>query len=114
MRQAGVLAAAGIVALDTIPPLLRDDHEKIKRIEHLIKKFSFVSYDPENVKTNILVFEIVHPTATSRDIAASLQAEGILCGTFGSKIRFVTHQDISDQMMEYTLASLERVFSRIS
>lgn len=114
MRQAGVLAAAGIVALDTVPPLLRKDHDKIRRIEDLIKGYDFISYDPETVRTNILVFEIVHPAATSQEIVASLQAEGILCGTFGAKIRFVTHQDISEQMMEYTLSTLERVFSRLS
>ncbi|MBP7866200.1 MAG: aminotransferase class I/II-fold pyridoxal phosphate-dependent enzyme [Acidobacteria bacterium] len=110
MRQAGVLAAAGLVALETLPPLLAQDHEKVRRIADFLSRYDFIRFDPETVKTNILVFEVRHPRRTSRDLADQLREHGVRCGTFGERIRFVTYRDIDTAQIDRLLEILADLF----
>lgn len=87
MRQAGVLAAAGLVALEESPQRLHEDHENARLLAEA------VGLDPGTIQTNIVIFEIdAYPAA----FIAQLKDKGILASAIGGKrIRLVTHYDVS-------------------
>jgi len=94
MRQAGILAAAGIYALQHNTVKIREDHEKAKLIAEALSKTSWAKIDKEKVVTNIIYFDT--PGRTASEIVEKLKAKGILSGASGdSTIRMVTHIDIS-------------------
>jgi threonine aldolase len=106
MRQAGFLAAAGIYALDNHVLRLAEDHAHAQLLAETLKELPYVdSVMP--VETNIVIFKVTAEyTATS--IVKSLLDKGILCGTTGpDTIRFVTHLNISRDMIEQSLAILK-------
>ena len=110
MRQAGVLAAPGLLALRTMPPRLVDDHRKIQMIAALLREYDFIRFDPETARTNILVFEVVHPVRTSADLLGYLAKREVIGSGFGRRIRLVTYQDISFDMIGRCLEILRDVF----
>jgi threonine aldolase len=91
MRQAGILAAAGLVALeDASRSRLSDDHANAKLMGERI------GIDPGKIKTNIVIFDIAKTGLTPADFLARLKADGILAGSVGgTRIRLVTHYDVS-------------------
>ena len=90
MRQAGILAAAGLVALEASPRHLPEDHANAKLMaEH-------ISLDPAGIQTNIVIFDIAKAGLTPADFLARLKSSGILAGSVGgTRIRLVTHYDVS-------------------
>lgn len=110
MRQAGYLAAAGLYALENNVDRLFEDHQRARTIARLLETCSFVeSIRP--VETNILIFDLVEPW-TAAGFLEQLQAHGVLASPFGPKtIRFVTHLDFNDQMLERTLEVLTKMAS---
>ncbi|HCN85085.1 MAG TPA: threonine aldolase [Sphingobacteriaceae bacterium] len=105
MRQAGFLAAAGIYALDNNVKRLKDDHQHAKAIAEALKGQLYVkSIMP--VDTNIIIFELTdHYKA--EDFIRKLNAKGIRCLEFGrQKIRFVTHLDVTQEMVDHTIDTL--------
>ena len=102
MRQAGYLAAAGIYGLDNNVERLKDDHERARAIGRELEGCSFVN-DVMPIDTNILIFSVDNVD----DIMAKLESKGILGVPFGSNlIRFVTHLDFTDEMLEDTVSAL--------
>lgn len=111
MRQVGILAEAGIYALENNVERLADDHRRAKILASKLNEIPFVSIAEDQVETNILVFEIDDQVMNAFDFAASLKEEGVICGPFSNKVvRMVTHLDISDDDIEYTLTTLEKKF----
>ena len=111
MRQAGVLAAAGLVALETIPPLLADDHAKVRKYTAFFDRYDFIAYDPAAARTNILIFHVKHPRHTAADLAAMLKERGVLCHPFGpTSIRFVTYRDLTHAMVDQSIEILADLF----
>jgi len=110
MRQAGVLAAPGLVALETMPARLADDHHKIRMIAEMLREYDFIRFDPETARTNILVFEVVHPARTSADLLAWLAERGVIGSGFGPRIRLVTYQDITFEMIDRCLEIFRDIF----
>lgn len=108
MRQAGFLAAAGIYALDHHTQRLAIDHAHAKVIAAVLLDLPFVkSMMP--VDTNIIIFEL-NEKKDADHFVNELKEKGILCGTFGKqKIRFVTHLDISESMVDQTIAILKKM-----
>ena len=106
MRQAGFLAAAGLVALDTMVERLKDDHVRARQLAELFAAaFPQSQYDPSMCRTNIVSFN--HPEA--RRIVAELGELGIEGGTVAPRrARFVTHAGITDDDVEYVAATLAR------
>lgn len=106
MRQAGFLAAAGLVALDTMVERLKDDHVRARQLADLFAgAFPESSYDPTTCRTNIVAFN--HPHA--RRIVAELAALGVEGGTVApGRARFVTHAGVSDDDVEYVAGVLAR------
>lgn len=106
MRQAGILAAAGLFALKNNIDRLKEDHIKAKSLEQELKKLSFVeSVLP--VYTNILIFNLKKETMTGDAFEKRLAANNIKVSSFGKQtIRFVTHLDYTDAMLDRTVEVL--------
>jgi len=110
MRQAGVLAAAGLVALDTIPPLLADDHEKIRRFVRFFQQYPFIRLNAAATQTNILVFGVDHPRRSAADLLRLLAEQDVIASGFGDRIRLVAYHDITFPMVDRCLEILAELF----
>jgi threonine aldolase len=109
MRQVGILAAAGLVALEESPKRLHLDHENAKRLAAGVAELKGVSIDAEKVRTNIVIFDITATGKTSAEIIAELKAQEIYAIPFGPAIRMVTHCDVSEADIETTIAALAEI-----
>ncbi len=107
MRQAGILAAAGIIALEESPQKLHVDHENARRLAEGVTNLRGVSIDAEKVQTNIVLFDITKTGKTSAEICAALKEQEILAIPFGKEIRMVTHCDVSREDIETALLELK-------
>ena len=105
MRQAGILAAAGLVALDTMIDRLSEDHARAKQLATLFAQaFPEANYDPATCQTNIVSFN--HPQA--RQIIGELEQLGVVGGTIGPRrVRFVTHAGVSDDDVTFVAEVLK-------
>ncbi len=111
MRQAGVIAAAGLVALDEMRDRLVDDHARARRLAEGLASLPGVTVDLSTVQTNIVVFR---PPAGSDFAAASaaFRDAGILASGFGTRgLRMVTHYQIDDAAIDRTLDVASRIFA---
>jgi threonine aldolase len=106
MRQVGVLAAAGLVALEETPKQLPQDHANARRLAEGLAELPGVKIDPERVVTNIVIFDVSDTGVTADAICARLQERNVLASGFGSSIRMVTHYDVSREGIESALAAL--------
>src|SRR5450755_4320526 len=98
MRQAGILAAAGLIALEQGPQKLAEDHAKAKFLAEGLTRIGGIRIASAMVQTNILMCEISGTGMTSYELAQKLAARNVLASGFGPQfIRFVTHLDISRQ-----------------
>ncbi len=108
MRQAGYLAAAGLYALDHHVERLRDDHRRARRLAERLAELDWVD-GLRPVQTNILIFDVKAPR-TAASVLADLARHGVLASPFGPQtVRFVTHLDFTDEMLEETCRVLGRV-----
>jgi threonine aldolase len=99
MRQAGCLAAAGLIALDEMPARLPEDHANARILAEALAGLPEVELDLAHVQTNIVIFKLRDPeTGAPGDAAAlvaALKHRGVLSGTTGpDTVRFVTHHDV--------------------
>jgi threonine aldolase len=93
MRQSGVLAAAGLIALEEMPARLPEDHANARWMAEQIAEIPGFVIDLATVQTNIVIFRSARRTAT--EIVEALKRQGVLCGTAGpDEVRFVTHRDV--------------------
>jgi threonine aldolase len=107
MRQAGVLAAAGVVALETMVERLADDHDRAQRLAHAVADAYPGSLDPATVQTNIVC---AAARAFPPDLLDRLAAEGVLAGTVDpDTVRFVTHHDVDDAGLDHAVAMLRGI-----
>ncbi|MDQ3063034.1 MAG: beta-eliminating lyase-related protein [Acidobacteriota bacterium] len=109
MRQVGVLAAAGLIALTETPKILHRDNENAKRLAEGLANLNGVSIDAEKVATNILIFDVTSEEISASEICARLKEQEILASAFGSSIRMVTHYDVSREDIEKTLQVLSSI-----
>jgi threonine aldolase len=102
MRQVGVLAAAGLIALEKMPARLAEDHRNARLMAELLSQIPLLDVDPEKVRTNILMVGVVRTGFDSERITAALKDKGVLVSLLDSaRIRLVTHNDLSrDQIYE--------------
>jgi threonine aldolase len=95
MRQAGVLAAAGLIALEKMPVRLNEDHANARLLAEALSKMEGVAIDLDAIESNILIFRLTGPL-TAAALVARLKGRGILASTVGpDAIRLVTHHDVS-------------------
>lgn len=109
MRQVGVLAAAGLVALEETPKILHIDHENARVLAEGAANLKGVKIDAETVVTNIVIFDVAATGKTVAEIVDGLKERGILAIGFGSLIRMVTHYDVSRADIEATIKALEEI-----
>jgi threonine aldolase len=103
MRQVGVLAAAGLVALDESPSILLEDHRRAKRLADGLREINGVSINHQ-VDTNIVVFDVSQTGVDAGALAGRLKERGVLVGAVDSKtMRVVTHYDVDDAGVEQAL-----------
>jgi len=109
MRQAGIIAAAGIYALDHHIERLKDDHRRAKKIGEALCKTNYLeSLMP--VDTNIIIFSLKN-NFSAEIFSAKLKEKEILCIPIGkNQVRMVTHLDVDDVMIEKVIAELPKVF----
>jgi len=102
MRQAGILAAAGIYALEHHVDRLKEDHTNAKRLARKLQLIPTVTINPQHVDTNIVIFDVIGHRMTPAALVASLKQEGVLINAIGgTSFRAVTHLDVSAQAIDY-------------
>jgi threonine aldolase len=115
MRQVGVIAAAGLYALNNNIQRLADDHARARRIAEAVAEIPGVSIDLESVQTNIVVVDLGGSGLSVDDAIIHLEKEGVLVLPFGgTTIRAVTHLDIDDADVDRTIEVFHKVFARPS
>ncbi|MHC0035612.1 low-specificity L-threonine aldolase [Pseudoneobacillus sp. C159] len=103
MRQAGIIAAPGLVALNTMRDRLTVDHEHAQVLAEGLSNISGIQV-VNRVETNIIVIDVSGLNMNSNEFVDKLRERGILSGTFGPKlVRFVTHFDVSGAEIDETL-----------
>jgi threonine aldolase len=110
MRQAGVVAAAGLVAIDQYVDRLADDHDRARRLAAaLAERWPESGLDPKAVASNIVVFGHDDPGA----LLAHLEEQGVLAGTVGpGRVRLVTHADVDDAGIDVACLAISRAPGR--
>lgn len=109
MRQAGIIAAAGIVALEESPKRLDEDHENARSLAYGIANLPGISMDPGRIVTNIVIFDIARTGKSSGDICRLLKEGGVLASGFDNSMRMVTHRDVSSE----DIARAVEIFGRV-
>jgi threonine aldolase len=102
MRQVGVLAAAGLIALEKMPARLVEDHRNARLMADLLSRTPVLDVEPEKVRTNILMVGISRTGLDSERAAAALKESGVLVSLLdAARIRLVTHNDVTrDQSIQ--------------
>jgi threonine aldolase len=95
MRQAGVLAAAGLIALEQMPARLHEDHANARLFAEALSHIEGVSIDLDAVETNIVIFRLTGDLSDA-ELVSRMKARGVLISTVGpNTVRLVTHHDVS-------------------
>lgn len=96
MRQAGVIAAAGIVSLEKMIDRLADDHANAQLLARALAGISGINIDPERVQTNVVIFDISGTGFTTTEFSDALKQKSVLAnGINDREMRMVTHRDVS-------------------
>ncbi|MFQ6082536.1 MAG: threonine aldolase family protein [Candidatus Aminicenantia bacterium] len=109
MRQVGVIAAAGIIALTEMVDRLIEDHKRAKKLAQSISDLPGIELNPDLVETNIIIFKFNHPKISTQKFLTSLKEKGVLALAMGNQIRFVTHKDIKDDDIEQTINAFKKI-----
>ncbi len=112
MRQAGIIAAPGIIALKKMVSRLKEDHENARYLaENLIKHEEF-KIDLDSVQTNIIFGKFIHENMSAFDLANKLSNEGIKIGAYSNtEIRFVTHYGITREDIKKVIETINALLS---
>jgi len=110
MRQVGILAAAGLIALEEMPKRLGEDHANARLLAEGLGQIPGIRVAPEKPATNIVIFEIAGTGKTSAELSAGLKAQGILInGINATTMRAVTHYDVDAAGCRTALEALARL-----
>ena len=110
MRQAGIIAACGIVSLTSMVDRLAEDHAKAKRLQEACEEIHGLS--PLHSMTNILMIDTERPAT---EWVERLEEKGVRCSAFApNRIRFVTHRDVSDEEIGYAIDALSTLSDELS
>ena len=109
MRQVGVLAAPGIIALTEMPGRLAEDHRRAKELASGLAAMPGIKLDPGNIETNIVIFEFSHPRISIPSLVAELQKRKVLALALTGGVRFVTHKDVDDEDVERAIAACKEI-----
>jgi threonine aldolase len=108
MRQAGIIAAPGIVALNKMIPRLKEDHDNAAKLAKALSALDALKIDLSTVQTNIVVMDISRTGITAKEFQAKACKKGLAVSTFGPHlVRMVTHHGISTSDMDRTIGIVE-------
>lgn len=111
MRQVGIIAAAGLYALEHHIERMREDHQNAKRLALGLKELKGITIHPDHVETNIVIFDVAQTGMTAAQVSDAMKRERILIHAFGkTQIRLVTHLDVSGEDIEDALKAFKKVF----
>ncbi len=111
MRQVGILAAAGLVALTEMRDRLKEDHERARKLATYISELPGVKLDPESIQTNIIIFGFEHPKLSIPEFLVKLKEHKILSLTTTGGVRFVTHKDVDDADVEKAIEAFKKILA---
>ena len=112
MRQAGVLAAAGLIALEESPKRLHLDHENAQHLAKGLADTKGIALNPARVVTNIVIFDVRGTGRTAAEVCDQLAKKNVLCGpTEKYSVRMVTHCDVDRAAIDTALAALAQVLA---
>ncbi|WP_041075425.1 low-specificity L-threonine aldolase [Thermotoga caldifontis] len=110
MRQAGVLAAAGIIALTRMVDRLKEDHENAKFLAMKLREIGY-SVNVEDVETNMVILKTDNLKVNAHQFLSAMREKGVLAVAFSdTSIRLVTHNDVSRENIEEALNAFEELF----
>jgi threonine aldolase len=112
MRQVGVLAAPGIVALTEMVGRLKEDHERAKKLALSVTGLPGIIFDPDHIETNMIIFGLSHPSLTIPAFLAKLEERRILALATSGGIRFVTHKDIDDDDIDRAYSAFQDILTK--
>lgn len=97
MRQAGILAAAGLIALQKMPQRLQKDHDNARMLAEGLAQIPGIKIDPQKVTTNIVIFDISGLGMNSAEFTQKLSGSNVLASGIGpTTVRMVTHFDVDE------------------
>lgn len=112
MRQAGIVAAPGIVALNSMVDRLAEDHANARRLAEGIAEIPGLTVDLETVQTNIVVVGLTTEKYNADSFVAALQSEGVLIYSMpGNAVRFVTHYMVNADDIDYAIHQTKKVMA---
>jgi threonine aldolase len=111
MRQVGVLAAPGIIALTAMVDRLREDHARAKKLARGISGLPGVKIDPDMVETDIVIFGFDHPAISVPAMVEKMREKGILALAIFGGIRMVTHKDVGDEDVERAVRAFRDILA---
>jgi threonine aldolase len=107
MRQAGVLAAAGLIALEQSPRHLMEDHRNARLMAQGLAGIPGIQVDPAKVQTNIVIFDVSETGHSAAEVSARLKERGVLINPIApSLMRLVTHYDVDREGCELALTEV--------
>jgi threonine aldolase len=110
MRQAGVLAAAGIVALTEMTERLAEDHANARKLAEGLAEIPGLSIDPAMIKTNIVYFETTREDLFEDELVRRLDKEGVKISAMGPRfLRAVTYYQITEEDIEFALHAFSKI-----
>ncbi len=113
MRQAGILAAAGIYALERHVGRLKADHDHAKKLARLLQQIPTIEIAPQHVETNIVIFDIVDEQRSPAELVAALKEQGVLINAVGGQsYRAVTHLHVTDKQIDEAVAAFAKILTR--
>ena len=112
MRQVGIVAAAGLVALDTMIDRMQEDHDQARNMASQMAEMPGISVDPEHIQTNLIRFGV--PAHEGNEIAARLKEEGVYINGGDSDLRIVSHYGVSGADYDFAMVALDRVMKAIA
>jgi threonine aldolase len=114
MRQAGVLAAAGLVALDNMIERLAEDHANARQLAQGLANIDGLQVDPESIQTNIVIFEVDQGLGSATEFMSALDREGVKVSYPGvQSVRMVTHRHIDGSDIDEALVRVSNVVRQL-
>jgi threonine aldolase len=109
MRQVGVVAAAGLVAMEKMVDRLADDHRLAKKLAEGIAEFPEIILEPGTVETDIVIFGFNHPDLTVSEFLSRLKERGILALPVPQGIRMVANKEVNETDVDRTIAAFKEI-----
>jgi threonine aldolase len=112
MRQVGVIAAAGVVALDTMIDRMAEDHANARKLGTALAGMPGIEIDLDALETNIVRFGV--PDQKGNEIAARLKEEGVIINGGDSDLRFVPHYGIDSEDIDIAIVAMDKIMAEVA